>query len=199
MYDGRGEFKGVCINDFFEIGTDLFNSFADILARLRLCRYGMMAELIKCFFQINLTLYQRDLFRILWFDDHDIGERQVKVFQFTRHPWGLKSSPFIASCAIQKTLEENATGSSDLTRKLVQKNIYTDDLIFSVNNLDDTRVIANEAIDLFDSRGFRLVKWSVNKEVDPELSKFNKDVLAAEIRELDLPSFAVVSRFVIAI
>ena len=61
-----------------------------------------------------------------------------------------------------------------------------DDLIFSVDNLDDARLIANEAIELFNSRGFRLVKWSGNKEVVPMLSEFDKDALAAGIRKLDL-------------
>ena len=61
-----------------------------------------------------------------------------------------------------------------------------DDLIFSVDNLDDAHVIANEAIELFDSRSFRLVKWSGNKEAVPVLSKFDNDVLVAGIRELDL-------------
>ena len=54
--------------------------------------------------------------------------------------------------------------------------------------MDDARLIAIEAIELFDSRGFRLVKWSGNKEVVPVLSEFDKNVFAAGIRELDLSS-----------
>ena len=61
-----------------------------------------------------------------------------------------------------------------------------DDLVFSEDNLDKTRLIADEAIELLDSRGFRLVKWSGNKEVVPVLSEFDKDVLACGIRELNL-------------
>ena len=78
------------------------------------------------------------------------------------------------------------TGSSDLTRDLIQKNIYIDDLIFSEDNLNDARLIANEKIELFDNRDFSLVKWSGNKEVIPVLLKSDKDVLAARICELDL-------------
>ena len=106
----------------------------------------MMADLTNYFFQISLPTDQRDFFCILWFDNPDIGKGGVKAFRFTRHPWGIKSSPFIASYAIQKTLEDTVIGSSDLTRDIIQKNIYMNDLIFSVNNLDDARLIANEAI-----------------------------------------------------
>ena len=60
------------------------------------------------------------------------------------------------------------------------------DLIFSVVNLSYARLNANEAIELLDGRGFRLVKWNDNKEVVPVLSEFDKDVLAAGIHELYL-------------
>ena len=55
-----------------------------------------------------------------------------------------------------------------------------------MDNLDDARLIAIEAIELLNSGGFELVKWSCNKEVVPVLSEFDKNVLAAGIRELDI-------------
>ena len=58
--------------------------------------------------------------------------------------------------------------------------------MFSVDSLDEAKIIANEAIDLFDSRGFKLVKWSANKNAVPVLAKFEKEVLISDIRELDL-------------
>ena len=108
VYDWRAELDGACVNEFTETELDLLNSLADILARFRLGKLGMMADLTKCFFQIGLPEDQRDVFRILWFDDNDIGLGKVAKFRFTRHPWRVKSSPFIASFAIQKTLKDNA-------------------------------------------------------------------------------------------
>ena len=186
VYDGKAEFNGVCINDFLETGPDLLNSLADILARFRLGKYGMMADLTKCFFQIDLPIDQRDLFRILWFENNDLKEGKVATFRFTRHPWGIKSSPFIASYAIQKTLDENVTGASDLTRSVIRKNIYMDDVIFGVDSLDEARVIAKEAVELFESRGFKLVKWSANRESLSVLADFDKETLVSGLRELDL-------------
>ena len=127
----------------------------------------MMADLTKCFFQIGLPEDQRDLFRILWFDNDDKGQGKVVKFRFTRDLWGVKSSPFIASFAIQKTLKDNATGASDLTQDTIRKKIYNDDVIFSVDSLDDAKTIAHEAIELFGSRGFKLVKWSANRDSVP--------------------------------
>ena len=126
------------------------------------------------------------VFRILWFDKNDVKEGNVVTYRFTRHPWGVKSSPFIASFTIKKTLDDNTTGASDLTLDTIHKNIYMDDLMFSVDSLNEAKIIANEAIDLFDSRGFKLVKWSANKNAIPVLTKFEKDVLISGMRELDL-------------
>ena len=65
VYDGRAEFKGVCINDFIETVPDLLTSLANILAKFLLGKYGKMADLTKCFFQMDLPPDQRDLFCIL--------------------------------------------------------------------------------------------------------------------------------------
>ena len=186
VYDGRADLNGVCINDFIETGPDLLNSLADILARFRLGKFGMMADLTKCFFQIGLPENQRDLFRILWFENNDVENGKMVKFRFTRHPWGVKSSPFIASFAIQKTLEDNATGASELTRSTIRKNIYMDDVIFDVDSLEEARTIAHEAIELFHSRGFKLVKWSANKDTLSVLAELDKEVLVSSMRDLDL-------------
>ena len=61
-----------------------------------------------------------------------------------------------------------------------------DDLIFSVDNLDEAKTIAHEAIELFDSRGFKLVKWSANCDSVPILAELDKETLVSNMRELDL-------------
>ena len=107
-------------------------------------------------------------------------------FWFTRHPWGVESSPFIASFESQKTLEDNATGTSGLTQDSIRKNLYMDDVIFSVDSLDNAKNIAHEAIELFDRRGFKLVKWSANRDSVPILAELDKEILVSSMRELDL-------------
>ena len=186
VYDGSATLGGLCINDFIETGPDLLNSLADILARFRLGKFGLMADLTKCFFQIGLPTEQRDAFRVLWFEKNDVVAGKVSAFRFTRHPWGVKSSPFIASFAIQKALEENDTGASELTRETVRKNIYMDDVIFAVDSLEEAKTIAHEAIALFDSRGFKLVKWSANRDAVPVLAGLDNEVLVSGMRNLDL-------------
>ena len=61
-----------------------------------------------------------------------------------------------------------------------------DVVFFSVNSLDDAKTITHEAIELFDSHGFKLVKWSANRVSIPILADLNKEILVPNKRELDL-------------
>ena len=78
---------------------------------------------------------------------------------------GIKSSPYIACLAIKRMVEQNPSKASDLTLGTVPKNMYCMlRILFSADGFDDAQLIANEAIALFRSREFELVKWSANKE-----------------------------------
>ena len=80
------------------------------------------------------------------------------------HSRGIKSSLYIACVDIKEMVEQNPCQASDLTLGTVSKNMYVDDFIFSADSFNDAQQIANEAIALFRSRGFKLGKWSANKE-----------------------------------
>ena len=61
-----------------------------------------MADLSKCFFQIFIPKDQRDLFHLVWFKDNDIKLGETEIFRFSRHVWGINSSPYIALHAIER-------------------------------------------------------------------------------------------------
>ena len=129
---------------------------------------------------------QRGLCRLLWFENDDVHKGKLVPFRFCVHPWGIKSSPYIACIAIKKMVEQNPSKASDLTLGTVLKNMYVDDFIFSADSFNDAQLIANEAIALFHSRGFELVKWSANKESVNVLVGVESELLAPSIREVDL-------------
>ena len=186
VYDGKSQYKGTCVNDVILSGPDLLNSLVKILVRFRRGEFAMMADVQKCYFQIGVPEEQRDLFRILWFDNDDVKHGQLVPYRFCVHPWGLKSSSFVACLAIRKMVEENPCNASDLSRSNVLENMYMDDFICSVDDLDEASKVAAESIELFKSRGFNLVKWSANKQALSVLSDMDSEPLAPAIRDLDL-------------
>ena len=92
-------------------GPDLLNPLLHVLMRFRLGKFALMADVIKCFFQIKLPEARRDLFRLLWFENIELGN--IVPFRFCVRPCGIKSNPFIACFAFKKLVEENVTGVCD--------------------------------------------------------------------------------------
>ena len=91
-------------------------------------------------------------------------------------------------------MEQNFCKASDLTLGTVSKNMYVDNFIFSADSFDDVQLIANEAIALFRSRGFELLKWSANEEPVNVLVGMDSELLAPSIREVDLEMNSVAMR-----
>ena len=72
VYDGKSGYKGVCVNDVIMAGPDLLNPLLHVLMRFLMGKFTLIADVTKCFFQIELPEAQRDLFRLLWFENNDI-------------------------------------------------------------------------------------------------------------------------------
>ena len=96
-----------------------------------------MADVTKCFFQIKLPVAQRDLCRLLWFENDDVHKGKLVSFRFCVHPWAIKSSSYIACLAIKKMVEQNPCKAKNLTLGTVSKNMYVDDCIFSADRFGD--------------------------------------------------------------
>ena len=55
----------------------------------------------------------------------------MQNFRFTRHVWGINSSPFVALFAINRLITEHPTDASSLTLWATKGNRYMDDLLLS--------------------------------------------------------------------
>ena len=70
----------------------------------------------------------------------------------------------------------------------IVNNRYMDDLLITAESLADIEVISRESKSLFESRGFRLRKWSANHLAKPVLLSIPKCDLGSNILEIDLGS-----------
>ena len=120
--------------------------------------------------------------------DNDIELSETEVFWFSRHAWGINSSPYIALHAIQRLNDKNSINASRLTLEAIENNRYMDDLLIAAEFLADIEVISQEFKSLCESRGFRLRTWSANLLVKPVLLNIPKCDLCSNITEIDLGS-----------
>ena len=156
VFDGAATFDGIALNDPVLRGINLLNGLVDVLTRFRVGRYACMAKISKCFLPVSVPENQRNLFRLMWFKNNDIDEGEIQILKFTRHVWGVNSSPYIALFAIEKLFAENLTNISNLTLPVVETNRYMDDLLLSFESLEDLETVSCESVLLFQSRGFKL-------------------------------------------
>ena len=135
MYEGAATFGGVCLNQAVLAGTNLLNNLVEVLTRFQLDKFACMADLSNCFFQVAMPEAQRDLFRIIWFSNGELEAGTSQVFRFSRHVWGINSSPYAALLAIKTLISENPLSASDVTLRVVDKNRYMDDSNDSLSEL----------------------------------------------------------------
>ena len=80
-----------------------------MLMRLRIRKYACVADVSKCFFQIKLPRDQQDWFHIIWFKDYNVVSGEIQIFRFTRHVWGINSSPYVALMALNRLVADNSS------------------------------------------------------------------------------------------
>ena len=122
VYDGAATVGGASLNRAVLAGENLLNSLIDVLMRFRMGRYACVADVSKCFFQIKLPENQQKWFNIIWLKNNNIDGGETQVFRFTRHVWGINSSPYVALLAFKRLIVENPTGASQAILNVVEHN-----------------------------------------------------------------------------
>ena len=186
VYDGAAMFNGMSLNQVVLAGENLLNKLVEVLIRFRLGKYACVADVSKCFFQLSIPSDQQDLFRIVWYENNDLDKGKPQIFKFTRHVWGINSSPYVALLALKRLVKENPVNVSELTLNVTQNNRYMDDILFASDNLGDLETIARKSAKLFESRGFKLRKWIANSHAKSILSRVSPKDLAHCLKEIDL-------------
>ena len=93
--------------------------------------------------------------------------------RWTIHPFGATSSPFCANFVLTRIINEFGTSLSEPTVTCAKQDLYVDDCVTSVKDVNTTVIVASELCNLFRKTGFRLQKWiSKSHEVLEKLPKF---------------------------
>ena len=80
------------------------------------------------------------------------------------HVWGVASSPCISTRCIHEVAKQNRTKASTVTVNALKNNTYVDDLLKSLDTIEQMQPLYYESTSLFADSGFQLTKWSVNAD-----------------------------------
>ena len=120
----------------------LLNLIWDILSRSRF-RPILLCANKKAFSQIPIRESERNVLCFHWVGS--LESKIIKILRFTRLVFGLTQSPFILEGTLKKHFE-NYRDSFKKLIKIIENDIYVDDLVNQSNNLEEVKEIEQNSV-----------------------------------------------------
>ncbi|XP_055633999.1 uncharacterized protein LOC129774309 [Toxorhynchites rutilus septentrionalis] len=149
---------GVSLNDVLMVGLVVQDDLIAIILRFRMFRYAIISDIEKMFRQIVVHPSDCQLQQILW---RDSPTEPLKTYQLTTVTYGMSSAPYLATRCL-KELAKIGENEYPLAARVTSNDFYMDDLLTGVNDIATGRQLCAQLIQLHQSAGFCLRKWSSN-------------------------------------
>nr|XP_022904701.1 uncharacterized protein LOC111416832 [Onthophagus taurus] len=160
--------NGKSLNDMLLIGPKLQQNIIHILINFRLFKYAFICDIKQMYRQIRVSPHDRSFQNILWrfsLDD------PIQTYELNTVTYGVASAPFLA---LRTLIELSNIYSNEFPNasKVLQTNVYVDDIVTGAQSVEETLNLKQELISLLGNGGFQLRKWASNcPEVLREMSK----------------------------
>ncbi|UYV68138.1 hypothetical protein LAZ67_5003160, partial [Cordylochernes scorpioides] len=157
-------------NDCLEKGPNLIEMIPNLMLRILNVKFGVVADIKKAFFQIEVNERDRDYLRFLWYSRN--GEK-TEVFRHRRVVFGVNCSPFILGKVIEYHLSNVRPEHKPLAQRL-QKSFYVDNLVTSVNSFEELKDLKLTATPIMDNARLELSRWEHSLDVASDIYPFER-------------------------
>ena len=113
--------------------SPVLNELSRILLRFRLNRFAITTDIEKAFLHVGLCEEDRDVTRFLWLSNPLDVNSPLTTYRFKAILFGATCSPFILNATLLKHLQR----SENKTAKLLEQDLYVDNILTSVNDEND--------------------------------------------------------------
>ena len=149
------------LNECLEKGPNLTPLIFDVLVKFRGNIIGITADIEKAFHQIIIAEKDRNMLRMLWFNDVHTATPKIVHYRFCHLVFGLTPSPAILRGVIQYHLSKYQTSNPHVARLLADM-LYVDDFPGGAENSEKGFKLYQEAKEIMKAGGFNLRKWRTN-------------------------------------
>ncbi|XP_065226222.1 uncharacterized protein LOC135849650 isoform X1 [Planococcus citri] len=162
VYDGSAKSRKIdkSLNDCIFRGRVLLETLCGLILRLMLRCFVLTSDIEKAFLQIGLKLRDRDFVRFIWIKDFNkpLNFDNLIIFRFTKIPFGVIASPFLLTLTIIFHLNQYDSKFVPL----LLRSFYVDNLILSVDSVDEAIDLYNFSKSCFNDASMNLRNWVTN-------------------------------------
>ncbi|CAB0037105.1 unnamed protein product [Trichogramma brassicae] len=149
---------GLSLNNQLLTGAKLQANITVVLSNSRFFEFAGTTDVKKMFHQIRVHEDDIDLQRVLW---RASPMEPIRAFRCTTVTYGTAAAPFLALRVMKQLAGDRGEAYSEASRVL-QHQLYVDDLFFGAGSLEEAIRRRDELIALLASAGMRLAKWAAS-------------------------------------
>lgn len=158
IWDLAAKVNDKCLNDYLEIGPNLYNNLLEIIFKMRENKYFFKGDIGEMFHQIKV--FENDTHCLRFLFRFNTNEK-IRAFKMKVLPFGAKCSPVISQFTKNKVAQDHKH-LFPISSDIILYNSYVDDIITSVNNKKDAIILILEIKKILANGGFHLLKINAN-------------------------------------
>ena len=157
VVNGARKFKGECLNDFLEPGSNAMNDLSELLLKIRRFKYVVCCDLQNMFLNIGVAPEDRCYMRLFY---RERPSEELKVYQFTVHAFGLASSPSVAMNVVKAHVKKHGE-RWPIAEKAIRENSLVDDIWLMSGEKAEIEKGMLEIVEVMEEMGITVHKWGV--------------------------------------
>ncbi|XP_041449541.1 uncharacterized protein LOC121404266 [Drosophila obscura] len=148
----------ISLNETLMVGATIQRELFATLARFRLNRFALTADISKMYRQVQVAEEDRNFQLILWREKANID---VQTYRLNTVTYGTASAPFLAiRCLVE--LAKVYAKSHPVASQVIANDFYVDDMLTGANSLEELGRIRQEVSEVLEAVGFMLANWASN-------------------------------------
>ena len=160
VVNGARQFNKYCINDYLWPGPNEMQKIFDVLIRSRRYNWLINTDIKSMFMRLLLKEEDKPYLRFFY---RTSPEKDLEVWQFTRHVFGLTSSPYCSMLTLRHHAKKNKA-RFPLAYELTMQDTMVDDVLASIRDEKTLRKAKEELTALYADMGMTSHKWASNNE-----------------------------------
>ncbi|XP_012275500.1 uncharacterized protein LOC105697081 [Orussus abietinus] len=156
VFDGSAKSStGIFLNETLMVGPTIQQDIFTLTTRFRTHNFVLTGDIDKMYRQFLVQESDRMFQRILWTDSNGV----VKTYGLNTLIFGLASAPFLAIHWIHQ-LTDDEKHRYPTAAKILQRDLYLDDLLTGADTIEDALEIRNEVIEMLRLEKLNLRQWA---------------------------------------